>query len=248
MRKPFLITFLLVGTFFIGTEVFAQSNAGLVPASFNLRSACVPGTTAGLGDLAGCIKGLYQFGVSAVAILAVAVIIWGGFVWLTSGGNVSRIESAKEWINGAVFGLILALSSFILLNTINPQLVRIDQLSIPNPAAINDISVDQVCCQIDPDDTPASEHTVSTALAGADCSGLTTPKQTATFISNGDCSWNLHQQVCSSASPCHPTICYLNTFYGTYHNLKCETSGAFERCVLPAAQANQATCTQIIPI
>jgi uncharacterized membrane protein YgcG len=99
------------------------SNAqGLLPP--NVSSACSG------EDIAGCMITLYKFGVSAVAVLAFVVLVWGGFVWLTSGGNMSRVDSAKEWIMGSILGLIIALGSFILLNTINPQLTSNFKLNI----------------------------------------------------------------------------------------------------------------------
>lgn len=85
----------------------------------SLADKCNPGKAA---DLIPCLKEVYKFGVTAVIILAVIVMMWGGLVWLTSGGNVSRVGDAKAWITGSVLGLFLALTSFIILNTINPQL------------------------------------------------------------------------------------------------------------------------------
>ena len=130
---------------------------------------------------------------------------------MTSGGNVSRIESAKEWIYGAVFGLILALASFLLLNTINPQLIRIDQLSVPPPAAINkEDLVKKVRCRVTNTSTgsgvPANID-IAVGIAGEDCSGLIRPGQTATPISiieahrtippGGTCDTNIN-----CAQPC----------------------------------------------
>lgn len=124
MKKYFAL-FLLASILFIGESVYAQNRQGILPSSVECSG----------GNLATCVKTFYQFGVGAVAILAVVVMMWGGLMWTMSGGNVSRIETAKEWIYGSVLGLVIALSSFLLLNTINPQLTFL-KLGLPNTPGV----------------------------------------------------------------------------------------------------------------
>ncbi|MFA6534618.1 MAG: pilin, partial [Patescibacteria group bacterium] len=81
--------------------------------------------------IAEAISSLYKFGVSAAAILAVIMIIVGGFIWLTSAGNQTQITEAKGYIFGAAIGLLIALGSYVLLYTINPELVRLKPIKIP---------------------------------------------------------------------------------------------------------------------
>ncbi|MFA6534356.1 MAG: lytic transglycosylase domain-containing protein [Patescibacteria group bacterium] len=81
--------------------------------------------------IAEAISSLYKFGVSAAAILAVVMIIVGGFIWLTSAGNQTQITEAKGYIFGAAIGLLIALGSYVLLYTINPELVRLKPIKIP---------------------------------------------------------------------------------------------------------------------
>lgn len=92
------------------------------------------------------ISGIYKVGVGAVAILAVIVIMWGGILWITAGGNTGMIDNAKNWISGAVLGLVLALTSYVILNTINPQLLS---QQIEPPKAINSAGLveKQFCCK-----------------------------------------------------------------------------------------------------
>lgn len=56
------------------------------------------------------------------AVLAMIMIVLGGLEYMTSE-LVSSKESGKHKITGAVFGLIIALGSYALLNTINPDLL-----------------------------------------------------------------------------------------------------------------------------
>jgi hypothetical protein len=57
------------------------------------------------------------------AVMAVVMIVAGGLQYMTSE-LVSSKEASKSRITEAVFGLILALGSWALLNTINPDLLN----------------------------------------------------------------------------------------------------------------------------
>ncbi len=76
------------------------------------------------------IAALYRYFIGAIAIIATVMIMWGGFLWLTAAGSASQIGIAKSRITGALIGLVLALGSYLILNTINPKLVRFEPLTI----------------------------------------------------------------------------------------------------------------------
>ncbi len=63
------------------------------------------------------------------AVLAMIMIVLGGLEYMTSG-LISSKDAGKKKIIGALFGLILALSSYALLNTINPDLLKTDITSM----------------------------------------------------------------------------------------------------------------------
>src|SRR3989344_8157061 len=71
------------------------------------------------------VSALYQYSVGIAAILAMVMIMVGGFLWLTSAGSPDRVGKAKEFITSAIMGLALALFSFVILYTINPRLVNL---------------------------------------------------------------------------------------------------------------------------
>ncbi|MBU0546821.1 pilin, partial [Patescibacteria group bacterium] len=67
----------------------------------------------------------YYFIVGISGLAAFSMFVWGGFDWLTSAGNSSGIGRAKEKINSAVLGLIIILTSWLILQLINPELTII---------------------------------------------------------------------------------------------------------------------------
>lgn len=104
----------------------------------------IPGTgnEAQVNDIADYIGRVYRYGIPVAAILAVIAIMVGGLLWLTSAG-AERLASAKKWIGNAIIGLLLTLLSYTILQTINPDLVR---LSMPRMRMIRTISLGAKFC------------------------------------------------------------------------------------------------------
>lgn len=76
------------------------------------------------------LKILYSYFVYIIAFLAVAYLGWGGFQWMMAAGSAEKISIAKETIQGALIGLLLASGSYVLLSTINSRLVNIEELKV----------------------------------------------------------------------------------------------------------------------
>lgn len=75
------------------------------------------GTTLGLGtaDLKTTVINIISWVLGILALVAVVMIIYGGFVWLTAGGNEEKVESAKKTIGAAVIGLIVVLLAWAIV-------------------------------------------------------------------------------------------------------------------------------------
>ena len=67
----------------------------------------------------------YYFIVGIAGIAAFFALIMGGFEWLTSTGNPSRVSSAKDRMFSAMLGLIIILASYLILQVINPELTTL---------------------------------------------------------------------------------------------------------------------------
>ena len=50
-----------------------------------------------------------------MTLVAIVLVIYGGFVWLTSAGDEGKIESAKGIISAALIGLVVILLSWALV-------------------------------------------------------------------------------------------------------------------------------------
>ena len=69
------------------------------------------------------IDAIYKFALSIIGIICLGALIYGGFRYLTSAGSPSTMNDAKDQIFSALLGLIILFSAWLILNTINPELV-----------------------------------------------------------------------------------------------------------------------------
>lgn len=73
--------------------------------------------------IAQMVQGFYNYGIGIAGILATIILMAGGLVWLTSAGSSEKITQAKNLIGGSIIGLVILFGSWMLLRTINPNLV-----------------------------------------------------------------------------------------------------------------------------
>jgi len=92
---------------------------------------------------------VFNFSIVLAAIIAFAVLIYGGFRYVTSSGNPIVMGDAKKWILSAIIGLALILFSYIMLNIINANFINpeveviepvggillLDENGVPKPLA-----------------------------------------------------------------------------------------------------------------
>jgi len=75
------------------------------------------GSSVGLGtaDLKDTVVNIIQWVLGILALVAVVMIIIGGFQWMTAAGNEEKIEKAKKVISAAVIGLIIVLLAWAIV-------------------------------------------------------------------------------------------------------------------------------------
>lgn len=65
---------------------------------------------------------IFLWAIGIGAIMAFGVITYSGVIWSLSGMSEEK-SHAREWIKGAVQGLLLLIVAYVILRVINPQLV-----------------------------------------------------------------------------------------------------------------------------
>ena len=121
-RKIKLITFFSLFFLFVFLSpffLFAQERA--LEVEYPKIGGIKPETVAtGLPEY---VKYVFNFAVSFFGFVVLGALLWGGFLYLTSIGNPTKIKEAKDRIVSAFLGLIILFSSYIVFTNINPQLV-----------------------------------------------------------------------------------------------------------------------------
>jgi len=72
------------------------------------------------------IKYIFEAAVAISGIIIFGVIVAGGMRYLTSVGSPGAMKDAQSQIFSGFFGLVVLFASYMLLNTINPQLLVLE--------------------------------------------------------------------------------------------------------------------------
>ncbi|MGC9031395.1 MAG: pilin, partial [Minisyncoccia bacterium] len=73
-------------------------------------------------DIVKYIQYIFNFAILIAVIAAISSLIYGGFLYITSGDNPQQLTNAKSQIISAFLGLIIILSSHLLFTVLNPSL------------------------------------------------------------------------------------------------------------------------------
>ena len=73
-------------------------------------------TETGLGgeDVRSTIASIIKVALGLLGIVAVVIILWGGFVWMTAGGNDEKVGEARKIIFSGIIGLAIVLSAYAI--------------------------------------------------------------------------------------------------------------------------------------
>ncbi|MFH0857514.1 MAG: GDSL-type esterase/lipase family protein [Candidatus Magasanikbacteria bacterium] len=87
---------------------------------------------------------MYRYGIVSISIIAIIIIMISGLQYMLPGEGNKNITQAKERIERSLIAIVLAVGSYTLLYTINPALVRFQNLSITTVAGVslNDLVYD----------------------------------------------------------------------------------------------------------
>jgi len=73
----------------------------------------------------------YWFALLISGILAFGAIVYGGIKYALAAGNPSGQSEGKEWIMGAIWGILLLSAAYLLLNIVNPTLTKCEMPVLP---------------------------------------------------------------------------------------------------------------------
>ncbi|HBB37924.1 MAG: hypothetical protein UV82_C0012G0028 [Candidatus Magasanikbacteria bacterium GW2011_GWD2_43_18] len=112
MKRTFLaISLILVGSLGLLQSVPAFASN---PSLSNDPLGVNYGSYTGLSDqdVRVSIARVIQFVLGFLGLIFLVLVIFAGFLWMTSAGNEDRVEKAKKILWGAVIGVAIILASY----------------------------------------------------------------------------------------------------------------------------------------
>ncbi len=103
---------ILFSIFYFLASAFLAQSAGLVPCGGINENPCT------YCDLLQLVKNVIDFLVYLIFPIAAIMIIWGGIVVMTAGDSAERAGEGRKIITAAVVGILIALLSWLILDTI----------------------------------------------------------------------------------------------------------------------------------
>ena len=79
-----------------------------------LREAGYTTFEPGQGDVRIFLAGLVQSALSLVGVIFFIVMLYGGFQWLTAGGNEEQVKKAHGMLKAGFIGFLVTLLSYAL--------------------------------------------------------------------------------------------------------------------------------------
>jgi len=125
------VKFVLIIFVFLTVAAVFPSFAAAAETDKYMISVSLPGTEIEAkkgfaADPGAYVKGLYDFAMGAVGLLALGMIVYGAIEYIINAGNVSRQSEAKDRITQAIYGLVLLLGAVLILRTIRPEITSLE--------------------------------------------------------------------------------------------------------------------------
>jgi hypothetical protein len=111
MKKIYIFVFvlsLLAPAMMLAVPAHAQIDMGMNYVTNEVNFAT--------GDPRSAAMSLIKLLMTFLGIIAVVIILYGGFLWMTAAGNEDKVDQAKKLIVAAVIGLIVILSAYLIIN------------------------------------------------------------------------------------------------------------------------------------
>lgn len=121
LNRPQVTSFLLLifflTVYFVGVDLVQAFDYQLLEPLPGI------GTGGKVSNFGVYLSNLYKLSISLAAVLAILQISFAGFKYLTAESFGQKTD-AKSKIQNSLIGLVLILTSYLILNTINPDLIK----------------------------------------------------------------------------------------------------------------------------
>jgi len=86
------------------------------------EASCIKGGTCSLNTFVKLAINVANFILGIVGALTLLMFIYGGFMWILSGGSSERVKKGKDIIIGSIVGLLIVFSSYMIISWVSSTL------------------------------------------------------------------------------------------------------------------------------
>lgn len=97
-----------------------------------------------VGDLGTYVQAVYSWMINGAFLFAVVMMMVGGLQYALGAASKEQVTKAKKRIKDGIIGLVLLLCAVLIVQTVNPQLLK---LQIPRPSLLRDVNLDDMTCE-----------------------------------------------------------------------------------------------------
>jgi len=116
MKKKLIITTLL--SVFVFSFFLIQSSHAQYIGLEDVGSQ----TNLGRTDVRYTVSRIISNALELLGIVALGIIVYAGFIWMTAGGNDEKVGEAKKWLTRSVIGLAIILSAYSIVVFVSTSL------------------------------------------------------------------------------------------------------------------------------
>lgn len=110
--------------FIVLPAIFLLVNNSAFAASINAGFSYVENAHLGNTDPRDMIVNLVKVAFTFLGIIAVVIFMYGGWLWMSSAGDQSKVDKAKEVLKGAIIGLIIIFASYGIVAFVISQMLN----------------------------------------------------------------------------------------------------------------------------
>lgn len=112
------------------------------------------------------IRAIYVYFIWTVGVVATGMVIYAGVKWVAAAGNQAKIRDARDMITNAIIGVIIGLTSVVLLNLLSPSFttLQIPQLTLAKKNYYAGAAATDVCPRQDEIDCGQLKETGKTVF------------------------------------------------------------------------------------
>ncbi len=164
----------------------------------------------GAGNPADIITSIYNYSLGIVGAVALGTIIYAAILRVTSGGSSGQITKSNDYIQSAIWGIVLLFGTAVIFNTINPEIVNVKGISanlvLPEQYKIPE--------------TKLSDYIVEKEAASTTAITAATTRQGAINLYGGT-----HPELAAKIQPCNDCVTTLVAAKFAVKNTACFGAG-----------------------